>query len=446
LLVGLLVLVLIAMQMAGNPDNWRWMGFESNQPTTDNAPKASDHPRLQANVDIASSEASGETTDASDEESDPIRLADVSPDFEGLQLDFWTRLVRRLDDASRRTLYTLVLNDSEASASMLPEARRNLAERIDAYQRQYTAELLTQSDQSQLEDAQLRQKWYDLLFEWQKKWREDVEPWLTSLSSPAEFSAEAERSRKTLRLTLQSVARSLVMDHAPLGRPIEVPYWNVLLAQLREGGQESAEPESVTPVQLQAQPATYRGRWIAIEGTIRAARQQPLSQPSHGFENYWELWVQPDDGSSIPFCVLALRQPDGLPPVGPTLVPTELRAGFEGLFFKNRSYLTESGQTQRCPVLISTHSQVISQGETPAERAPPSVASFLLMALVLLMLVGWFVWRIHRTSRILVRRQTPQAVPTLSPLADDPTIQSVSERLRHWNPLPESSQDRGDED
>lgn len=74
---------------------------------------------------------------------------------------------------------------------------------------------------------------------------------------------------------------------------------------LEKGGQFEEPPTRVGYLSLSDQPLVYRGRPVAIEGDV--ARVEPQRAPANefGVEDYWLVWLRPADGSDRPVMVYA---------------------------------------------------------------------------------------------------------------------------------------------
>lgn len=438
LLVGLLVLVLVLMRYAAQPENWAWMGFPANPAQQQNAPSQdprSDPARARQDIETRITTGPPRTSQESDStealEIAP-RLAESDPVTFDLQLDFWTRAVRRLDGPSRLTLYDM-FRAAESKVTVPPgEASANVVERLQQFHDGYTTNMLAQS--GELANASLhdQQRWYDALFQWQRHWADQLRPLLAALAESGEVPESHRAEFQTLAGVLKQVAAGLVLDHSPVGRPEEIPYWNLLIDDLRGRADEWSDARSVQFVELQTQPQAFRGKPVRISGRIRGARFQPSMSPAAVAPHYFELWIQPEDGSSIPFCAYALQVPSSFPALGERITPVDLPAVVTGIFFKNQSYLAEGGKTQFCPVVLTSLPQVSAPVATDSAR-PPSPFTFGGVATLIVVLAAWIAWRVYRSTVYIRRRDSEQLPQVLKQLEDDPRVETVRDRLARWS-------------
>ncbi len=400
-----------------------------NQPHTAN-PKAD--VRLSRNEQ-------GTSVNADDDSSSEaaLKLGDLKPELAKLQIDFWTRIVRRLDGPSRQTLYEMFRRTLPSALESSLSARENLVERIQQFSDQYATELLAQSAEIESNDLVRKQLWNDSLFQWQKLWADQTKPVLLRLAGKAVDTTALESAVADLRRLLDDIAKAVVVDDSPMGRPLEVPFWNELVSRVQAGGLSDAEATNVAHLELRAQPQSHRGKAVALSGRIRAARLQKSSNQVNGVEQYYELWIQPEDGSSIPVCAFALELPTDFPPLTEQYATMDIPIRMVGYFFKCRSYLTESKKTQFCPVVLTDRPSVTIVAAKDSSIRTPSIGTFATILALASLLAAWIAVRVYRSTQLIQRRPSPLIQSTLRQLANDPDVMSVRERLAQW---------RGDQD
>lgn len=355
-------MVLIAMRAAGNPQNWRWL-TEAGKPRV--APPlelteidpVSGTPRDRG---AAAAEPAAREALPALETGPTLRPAQPLPT---LTAEFWQRFVHQLDRASQTHLYQLAFPVPAAATPVAPESAQNLAERLRAFYQQYTAELLAQASQLGTADSATRNSGYDLVFDWQQLWREQVEPILNAWADPAAPAAELT----PLQTALDGAAAAFVADQTAIPAATDHLFVQRLVRDCRQlsADQLAAAPNTAL-LQLLNQPRAYRGQAVAIEGRIRAARRIPSTR-NGPTATFYEWWVQPADGTTIPFCVLTTAWPPGLPEPSDSLTTFNLPARFVGFFYKVRSYLASGGRVQFCPTLLATAPQYT----LPQPAAPP---------------------------------------------------------------------------
>lgn len=433
LLFGLLIFVLVMMRFANDPKNWRWMGLERRPavaPVSNNEPQVA-NPTVD--VRLSRNEENANRSDEDYSSSDAgLKLAELKPELAKLQIDFWTRLVRRLDAPSRQRLYEMIRNTSPSVPNGSLSARQNLVARIQQFSDQYATELLAQSAEIESTNLTRKQLWNELLIQWQKSWTNETKPILLRLASKDDDSAEPENAIAELRNSLNDVAKSLVVDDSPIGRPMEVPFWNELVARIRVGELADAGPAHVSHLEMREQPQTLRGKAVALSGRIRAARLQKSNNKVNGVKQYYELWIQPDDGSSIPVCAFALEMPADFPPVTEQLSMMDVSVRLVGYFFKSRSYLTEANKTQFCPVVLTDCPSVTIIAAKDATPWTPSVGTLASILALASLTAAWIAVRVYRSTQLTQRRPSPLIPTTLRHLTNDPDVKSIRERLAHW--------------
>ncbi len=433
LLVGLLVFILVMMRYASDPKNWAWMGFDQRPNAAPNTAEPQSPRSAQAVLRLVPDRdsPSNEDEDIAARDASP-KLDELKPALGELRQDFWTRLVRRFDSPSRLMLFALVRESPSTSEKVPLKSRENIVERIQQFRDQYATELLNQSGALENSDPSRKQLWYDLLFEWQKEWNQHVAPTLSHWAGQSSDGNASPDDLAYLREVLAQVAAGLVQDDAPLGRPIEVPYWNLLVDEVRSNRGDRIPASKVAWLELYTQPKSYRGKPVEIEGRIRGARLQQSSNPNGIVPQYYELWVQADEKSTIPFCVYALTMPAEFPQLTERLTTMDVPTKIVGYFFKNRSYLTESQQTQFCPVLLALDPQVtMPTAGAPATR-PPSPFTFGGIFAGIALLAAWVTFRVYRATLFRRRVASPLVPATLRQLQSDSQVQSVSDRLARW--------------
>ncbi len=432
-LFGSLILVVVAMRYAGNPNNWRWLtnaGQKTSKPLQlqELNRKAFEQDKAHG-ADWQADSARQIQSEFEESRNDPLDarpdLSHLSPDLTAVEQDFWTRCIDRLDDPSRETLYTMVFRESGREPEPVdPMAATNVLDRIAEFSQSYATQFISQADNVADSDTQQRQAWYDLLFDWQQHWKKETEPALRGL-----VNVEAAGNRDAIgeiSTMLDEVARSLVVDGTKIPNPSDHLFVLRLLQQIgsTDVPAESAA-QSVTQIQLANQPEFYRGKLVTFRGRIRAAR----SIPSRQGNEFYELWVQPSDGATIPLCVFVTHLPNEFNPPGPKLTTMDLPTEIIGYFFKVRSYLTPSKHVQFCPTLFAFRPRVFIDS-TPTALMP---APWLLAALAM---VGVGIAVV--CARLVYRGSLPQpkvrpvhhAVEAgLAALRDDPQVETVLSRL-----------------
>lgn len=216
--------------------------------------------------------------------------------------------------------------------------------------------------------------------------------------------ADQRRWLQALRPLMQQALLSQVEDGTAIFRPAERDIWLYALAFCRDRGPEALHRQSLGKVaymQLDQQPAVYRGHIVTITGRVRRGYRVPALPNLLGITEYAVYWVLTEGGPDAPVVVYALDTPAGFPPLpwleaqpgGAVLdEPVEI----SGIFLKRAAYRGQGG-VFTAPLLLA-HTP---GWRPPAPASPPRGEGTALLALatamlVSLTLVAW-VWR--RTRR-----------------------------------------------
>jgi hypothetical protein len=123
-------------------------------------------------------------------------------------------------------------------------------------------------------------------------------------------------------------------------------------------------------VALTDQPAAYRGRPVWLDG--RAARVERLEAKANpfGIEQYWLVWIRPDDGSERPVMAYAESLPPRLAELaGQPLLEDGPATRARGVFLRRHLYQSAKG-SELAPVIVGQLQ--LLDGQTAA-RAPAAV-------------------------------------------------------------------------
>lgn len=180
---------------------------------------------------------------------------------------------------------------------------------------------------------------------------------------------------------------------------------------LEKGGQFEEPPTRVGYLSLSDQPLVYRGRPVAIEGDV--ARVEPQRAPANefGVEDYWLVWLRPADGSDRPVMVYAAEISAGLKQLtGRPRINDGLEVTAEGVFLKRHLYLSQRG-SELAPVIVGSVTAagasdvVVAVTADVGEESPWRWAMLLIIAVVVG--VGFTLWAAWHTARIGIwRRKT----------------------------------------
>jgi hypothetical protein len=125
-------------------------------------------------------------------------------------------------------------------------------------------------------------------------------------------------------------------------RAAESDAWFHLLELLEKNSAERLAAASSGPVgylQLDRQPAAYRGRLVTVSGTARSAKEMTAPENVYGIESYYQIWLQPLRSDSELIVLYTLHLPLDFP-VGDEIDQPITATGF---FFKRWAYPSRSG-------------------------------------------------------------------------------------------------------
>jgi hypothetical protein len=169
-----------------------------------------------------------------------------------------------------------------------------------------------------------------------------------------------------------------------------------------------AEYYSVVP--LFNEPATQRGRLVALSGVARRIQKILVAEPDvlarFGIDHYYEVFLFTDDsqGNPLTFCVREL--PEGMPYGNQPHYGESIRVA--GFFFKTWSYrvptltdpaLTPDPKTHRqlSPLLVGRSLEWTPAGKPSGSTVPTTI---LIVLLILILAVIWGgAWRSRRRQQ-----------------------------------------------
>jgi len=178
-----------------------------------------------------------------------------------------------------------------------------------------------------------------------------IEPAAVPVDAPAAALLSASRD-----------ALSRVRD-ATFFRAADEDAWFQTWDTLRASAGGAAARAAARPVafrELFGQPRSFRGRLVAMQGTLHRLEELTAPANDHGVDRYWQGWLEPEGGPSSPVVVQSLRIPAGMPTGLSIDEPVEVI----GYFFKNYAY--NAADTIRvAPVIMAVE---------PIRRPRPAVA------------------------------------------------------------------------
>jgi hypothetical protein len=197
-------------------------------------------------------------------------------------------------------------------------------------------------------------------------------------------------------------------------RGAEKDAWFHLLAILDQTSAQELEQASegqVGYLQLDQQPASYRGRLVTISGIVRSAKQIAAPENSYGIDDYYQLWLQPDRSAADLVVVYCLDVPQGFPLGGELDVP----GAITGFFFKRWVYQARGGILTAPLILARTVDWQPPPAASPATPGEPSAQLLVFAALLALVVFGALIafTRQRRTHRLPEPAAIAEAIGSL---------------------------------
>ncbi len=214
-----------------------------------------------------------------------------------------------------------------------------------------------------------------------------------------------------------------IADDSPLSRAAERPAWHYLFKVLHDHTEkelEQAKFADVGFVELSRQSSEYRGKLVAVRGTLLRCNFIPTSAEASPFDDevvsepvkppkptgFYESWILLGDEKRVPISVCSLEVPDGMPQ------GDEINEKIDvlGFFYKRQLYLSGNDEVTTPTILAKT----LHWMPTPvAERkARPGEKPFWLQdkafwQLVCVIIACWVVIR-FLSRRWIVQRKPIQ--------------------------------------
>ncbi|MFM7034666.1 MAG: hypothetical protein ACKOYJ_05655 [Planctomycetia bacterium] len=161
--------------------------------------------------------------------------------------------------------------------------------------------------------------------------------------------------------------------------------WFELWRTLRDqGSPDAAAAYRVSFTELYGQPRSFRGRPIAMAGTLRRLERVEAPENDLGIDGYWQGWLEPEAGPASPVVVYFLVIPDGMPEGLSIAEPIDVT----GYFFKRWAYAAKD-TVRTAPMIVAAAPRWTPRPDIrPAAESIGGFAIATMAALVLLTLVG----------------------------------------------------------
>ncbi len=211
-------------------------------------------------------------------------------------------------------------------------------------------------------------------------------------------------------------------------RAAESDAWFHLLELLQKTDPAQIATASVGRVgylQLDSQAASYRGRVVTLDGTVRKAKRLDAPANAYDVRQYYQLWLQPDRAAPELIVVYALELPAGFPE-GDAL---DEAASTTGIFFKRWAYPSQDG-IRTAPLVVAR--TVDWQPAPPEAVKAPAGEQFALAAataaVIAVLAIAVLAVRSRRVRSAAVDTQQVR-IHVPDEVADDPHENDEDERL-----------------
>jgi hypothetical protein len=249
------------------------------------------------------------------------------------------------------------------------------------------------------------------------------------------ISADARLAIDAIQTLLDEKAFRQVVDDTAINRPAEGNAWLRSWEQVLEHKSSEIDSTPVATIELTGQAPNFRGAFVQFSGRVRGGERISVAENELGVKSYNVLWVQPDDSSTTPICVYAVRPPDSFPQLNQQFRELDERAAFEGVFFKLRSYFSNGNKVESCPlVLVESFVWYPQPAATSVAVAwNPPVWLWIVMVVGMLTIAILVAVAVHRSTGLRGFRPRPAASEriqaNLAELVHDPSIRSNLERV-----------------
>lgn len=467
MLVGMLAMVIYAMNEAGKPERWQWMGFEEATGSTPIGGAAresvanSTKPALPINGGAASKLASSDLAAENSATNNQLggnrspndrslwgdALANQSaPSLPASTMRFWRSAYRELSPAQQILLLNMLsmIRRSEALDETELVAAQALVARLESQQRRFQADLFDKLTLSS-SGSENHQRLSEELNDSQTLWEEAVLPALSDTAARRDVTLSQQRIINAIQLVLDPVMFSEVKDRTSIGWKGDTQTWRRLwelelarAAATPTDGSNSAQPASVSRIELVSQPQVYRGRVVSIAGWVRSGKREELpvehSLRRLGITHFFELWIRPSETKLGPICIYTPALPANFPELDTSYRELNARIEASGHFFKVRTFEAAGQAIEISPVLVAAEVGAVELAENfVTQKWEPSRATLIALLTIIPISAFMIAYSIFLASR---RTRQPPAKPTqekiartLDQLADDPNVQTDLEKV-----------------
>ena len=212
--------------------------------------------------------------------------------------------------------------------------------------------------------------------------------------------------------------------------------WFQIWKSLRDNGPPAAETaRRVSFSELFGQPRSFRGRPVALAGTLRRLERVTAPNNDYGIDGYWQGWLEPEGGPASPIVVYFLEIPDGMPS-GLTIAE---RVDVVGYFFKRWAYAAKD--TVRLAPLV----MAAAPRWTPRPPARPAIdfvaalTTGTILSVMLVTLVGIWLARRGRPLPVAASADLGQALAGEEIVSTEDALRRLADDEKSREPEPRGS-------
>lgn len=471
-LLGLLVLVIVAMKEAGKPERWMWLGLDASNDQEVVSDSEIDGQAILLEDPGLDLQRDGDSQLFSDDDLNkgglgfmPDRIADrlnppqgieadstqtadgirIDPQLSPVAIDFWRAAFVRLGTPEKNAFYQLLrrIDGSKVVASQFELPFESAITQLRQWHQEHQTKTLGQL--AVMSQGDPKTKLTDQFFAFDKSWKDNVLPTLNASASGEDFTIADQSAIRSVKSTIDPIVMQNVQDLTGMANVEDklawLATWDCVLTD-PVGTRFDQKVPRISLLQLKGQPDAFRGQRIAIAGNALTVRRKILSQTLLNVDQYYEIWVAPDDTVSDGLiCVYAAELPSGFSENGISVTEQfesiEVPVRVTGRFFKIRSYQDAGRSVSHCPVVIAptVDANFKPQQASAAGSWRPSAAMwtvFLIGSMMAAIGIAYTVFRntqLGSTSVGSASRASGRLNRAWQTLAEDDSIMSDAQRV-----------------
>ncbi len=440
-LVGLLAMVIWAMQHSGKAETWRWL-YRSPAPNADSNGQPPDSQRIGTSqlaaptIQIPSDDASAIEDSTNDETGAlPDLTSALQPEtVSDYELEFARRFLKSLRGHESFTFWHVVQSAVEQNELPVGETA-TAAILVNRLAQQWSAWNLKWD--TMFAEGSVAPEQRSAVMDTRDRWELSVLPALAAVTIRPDSSLNKEHLLK-FRQTVVRAADLLVEQYTHVGRPVESYSWFSAWSEVFDQPVSVERSELPTPTitQLLGQPEAWVGRTIAVEGTALRVQRVAAGKNPLDITEYFVIWIRPNHPSMYPFCIYSLLPPEKL-----MLAEREIERNqsvpisVAGRFFKIRLFDSD-GKAGQAPLLMASTVEVLPDVNTASGSEPFGMPGAGFIATTLLLIgsiaggAAWLAWRSSQSSKRRGQPTGKRLHSAMDNLQNDNRVESVREKIK----------------